>query len=119
MPDTNTLPNRDEIPIEETWDTYSIFPSDQDWEAACVEIENQLPILAAFRGRLGERPETLLEWFKHSEKNLQMMMKVRNYSFSFIAVNTTDQGAIAHVAIAPRVCSENSIRLLLLRCPRS
>ncbi len=97
MPETNALPPRADIPAADTWDTYSVFPSDEAWEAACLEIEEQLPNLAAYQGRLGEGPETLLEWFERSENCIQTMKKVRVYAFSFVAVDTTNQEAIARV----------------------
>jgi oligoendopeptidase F len=97
MPETNTLPPRADIPLEETWDTYSVYPSDEAWEAACLEIEEQLPTLATYQGRLGEGPDILLEWFGLSEGCVQEMKKVRVYAFSFVAVDTTNQEAIARV----------------------
>jgi len=41
MPTATTLPPRSEIPFEDTWDTQSVFPDDQAWEAACQQIIEQ------------------------------------------------------------------------------
>ena len=56
---TTALPLRKDVPVEHTWDVHSIFPSDQDWEAAVQSFTARLPELAAFRGRLGEGPAVL------------------------------------------------------------
>jgi oligoendopeptidase F len=51
-----TLPARNEVPIAETWALESIFPTPADWEAACATLQDLLPDLAAYRGRLHENP---------------------------------------------------------------
>ena len=39
MTESKTLPLRSQVPIEETWDLESIFPTPSDWEAAgCVPV---------------------------------------------------------------------------------
>ncbi|HRI57889.1 MAG TPA: oligoendopeptidase F, partial [Anaerolineae bacterium] len=60
MTEITSLPLRSEIPVEQTWDLASVYPTPADWEAACAELTAQLPALAAFRGRLAEGPATLL-----------------------------------------------------------
>jgi oligoendopeptidase F len=78
---TNTsLPPRSEIPIQETWNLSSIFPDVAAWEAALQQVEVDLPKLAVYQGRLGESPETLLEYIKLAEEITILAMKVMVYS---------------------------------------
>jgi oligoendopeptidase F len=89
------LPARQEVPLEHTWDTASIFPTAADWEAAVNHIMAQLPTLARFRGQLGDGPATLLEWFTASEQIGIALGKVIVYASMNYAVDTTDQAAAA------------------------
>ncbi len=35
MTNSITLPTRSDIPLEQTWDLASVFPTPLEWEAAC------------------------------------------------------------------------------------
>jgi len=60
---STALPERKDVPIEHTWDTASVFESDAAWEKAVEEATAKLPELARFKGRLGEGPAVLADWF--------------------------------------------------------
>ncbi len=107
MPElTTTLPARQQIAIEDTWDTYSIFPSDAAWEAACKEVQARLPRLAGFQSRLSAGPAVLLDWLDSYAETANLMEKVYFYAYAFHAVDTTDQGAIARVGLARSLGTE-------------
>ncbi len=89
------IPLRSEIPTQYTWDAQSIFSSDDLWEAEIKKISEQLPSLEKFKGRLGESPQTLLQWFAAVEKILRSVGKVFVYASMFHNVDTTDQAAAA------------------------
>jgi oligoendopeptidase F len=91
----NTLPARQAVPTEHTWDTASIFPIAADWEAAVNHIMAQLPPLARFRGQLGDSPAMLLEWFAASEQVGIALGKVIVYASMDYAVDATNQQASA------------------------
>ena len=46
-------PARNEIPREQTWDLDGLYGATADWEADNARVEQMLPDLAAFSGRLG------------------------------------------------------------------
>ena len=48
------IPERSEIPVQYTWNTEDIFPSDEAWEQAYLEAKEMIPSLAAYAGKLGE-----------------------------------------------------------------
>ena len=45
---SQVTPTRNEIPVEHTWDTESIFASVADWETAVAQLQTQLDQLAQF-----------------------------------------------------------------------
>jgi len=89
------IPPRSAIPAEHRWSTESIFESDASWEAGCKEAEGRLAHLAGFRGRLGEGPETLAEWFDALEDMLERVGKIYVYASMFHNADTADQDAVA------------------------
>ncbi len=89
------VPPRSEIPVQYTWDTASIFPSDQAWEAEMEQVIVQLSELAAYRGRLGDGPETLADWMESVQLVLRSLGKISVYASNNHNVDTTDQAGTA------------------------
>lgn len=89
------LPLRKEVPVEHTWDVHSIFPSDQDWEAAVRSLTARLPELAAFRGRLGEGPAVIADCIELVEELAETVGKIYMYGVLRFTVDTSDQAAAA------------------------
>ena len=56
---TDRVPTRAEVPVADTWDLASLFPSDAAWEKAFAEWEGMIGRYAEFRGTLGTSPEAL------------------------------------------------------------
>ena len=54
-----TILLRSEIDERYQWNAPSIFASVTEWEAACRELREDLPKLAAFQGHLGDGPEAI------------------------------------------------------------
>ena len=52
---------RKEIPVEHTWDTASIFPTEEAWETEFKSMGAELPSLAKHRGHLGDGPAALTD----------------------------------------------------------
>ena len=62
------IPKRSELDSASCWSTTDIFPSDEAWTKefeACQGLPEQI---AAYKGRLGERAQTLLEYLDFMEK---------------------------------------------------
>ena len=62
------IPNRSEIPVEDTWATTDLYVSDEAWEAEFATLEQDREILSSYAGRLGESGETLCAYLTHNEK---------------------------------------------------
>jgi oligoendopeptidase F len=92
---TQTVPQRSEIAVDDTWDLHSIFPSDQAWEAEMARVEAELPELSRFRGQLGQSAALLAEWLETADRLQNIAEKVYNYGWLSFASDTTDQTASA------------------------
>ena len=58
------IPKRSEVPEEFTWDLRDMYASDAAWKEEFEALREMPARIAAFRGRLGESAETLLEFFR-------------------------------------------------------
>ncbi|HYF52206.1 MAG TPA: oligoendopeptidase F [Planctomycetota bacterium] len=101
-----TVPVRAEIPIEQTWDAQSVYPTDSAWEAAIASVEARIPKLKAFSGRLKESPDALLEYLQLSESVSGDLGKIRVYATMFEAVDTSDASALAKRDRAMSIASQ-------------
>jgi len=95
-----TLPERSEIPVEQTWALESIFSTPAEWETACQELEKLLPDLASYQGRLKEGPRVLLEAIEKLENVGSLFGKIITYASDSSSVNTFDQAANAQAGQA-------------------
>ena len=55
------IPERHEIPIEDTWDLFSLFPSDEAWSEALGKYEKMIEKLLSFKGTLAHSAESLAD----------------------------------------------------------
>ena len=69
-----TVPARNEIAIEHTWNAESVFPTAADWQAEFMRIAAQLPDLERFQGRLGDGPAVLLGRLSHALDGLEKLL---------------------------------------------
>ena len=92
---TKTLPLRKEISVEQTWDAHSVFPSDTAWEKEIQLVQEQLPKLSSFRGRLSASSNMLADYFDAAEKIQRSAGKILVYANMFHVVDTVDQAAVA------------------------
>jgi oligoendopeptidase F len=89
------IPPRSEIAPEHTWNTASVFPSDQDWEGEIERVNEQLPSLLCFKGHLADDSKSLADWFEAAEPVLRSLAKIVLYASMGHTVDTTDQAAAA------------------------
>lgn len=100
-----TLPERSQVPVEETWALESIFATPADWEAACRQLDELLPALTAYQGRLGESPQVLLAAIEKLEEVGALVGKIIVYANNASAVDTHDQEATARAGQARSVAA--------------
>ncbi|MDN6196042.1 MAG: oligoendopeptidase F, partial [Atopostipes suicloacalis] len=61
MKKNKSLPLREELPIDKTWDLTLIFKSDEEWEAAYQKANKKIESLKEYEGSLGKGSDSFLE----------------------------------------------------------
>ena len=75
-----SIPTRDEVPREFTWDLTDIFPTDEAWLAEYEALKAVPAQLAAFCGSLGENAENLLQWCRLDDELTVRLEKFHGYA---------------------------------------
>lgn len=99
---TTTLPHRDEINQQDTWDLSSMFASLDVWEQCYQLAEAELPNLSAFKGKLTQDAETLLRWINEVERIVPAVSQLVVYAN---LLSDGDTGNQANAAIKARSMS--------------
>jgi len=100
------LLSREQIPDRYRWDLSSIFPDQAAWERAFQEVQDQLPELSRFQGRLTESPDILADFLALMERVLYRLGHIRVYAECAYAVDTRDQTAAALVSQASTLSAQ-------------
>ena len=106
MSKSSSLPPRSQVPIKETWDLESVYPSHEDWEKACRELIDLLPKLTAYQGKIKQGPEKIHEFLEIAQKAGIIAGKVRNYASNYYSVDTTNQRNAARLGQARSLMSQ-------------
>jgi oligoendopeptidase F len=91
---TSVLPERAEVAREHTWDTESIFPDLNAWQAALEGLRAELPLLSSYKGTLRD-PQKLSEFLDTREAFEIELNKVYVYASMFSSVDAGDSAAVA------------------------
>lgn len=98
MQQQKTMPARNEIPVEQTWDLAAIFPTLENWKAAYDEVERRLPEMEAHQGRLAAGAGAILAFMEVSEELERLAGRVFSYAMLESAADSTDQAALGRMA---------------------
>ena len=75
----STVPARQDVPIESTWDHESVFPSFEAWREEYQATSAALNGIAAYKGTLSDSAARLAEWFEFSSGLARRVWKVYMY----------------------------------------
>ena len=75
----STVPTRQDVPIESTWDHESVFPSFEAWREEYQATAAALKDIESYKGTLSEGPSRLAEWFEFSSGLARRVWKVYMY----------------------------------------
>ncbi len=81
MSTATTLPNRSEVPTDDTWDLASLHADDSSWEAAFDKLKGMIGHFQQYRGRLGESAEVLAELLDYDSQFDRLAEGVGTYAF--------------------------------------
>jgi len=88
-----TIPTRNELAPEHTWNAPSVFPSVEDWEVEFKKVSDSLSDLGKFQGLLSDGPATLVDALEVFDDMTRRVGKVFIYAGMSHYVDTTDQEA--------------------------
>ncbi len=71
---------RDDVPVERTWDLSSIYPDDAAWETEFASLPALLAELEGFRGRLGDSADTLASALALLERGGRLVGRLHAYA---------------------------------------
>jgi oligoendopeptidase F len=74
------IPLRDELDENYTWRLEDIYPTDEDWESDFAKFSALPQKIAAYKGRLAESADTLLEFLRLSDEISVLCDSLGNYA---------------------------------------
>ncbi len=80
MSECKQVRERSEIPVQDTWATEDLFPSDEAWEAELATLEQVKQEISSFAGRLAESGKTLYDYLYLQEMNSVKIGALANYA---------------------------------------
>lgn len=83
-------PTRAAVPVEQTWDLESLYPTVAAWEADAARVADLLPAMSAFQGRLGDCAATLLACLQQKDQLEELETNVFFYAYNRWTVDQTN-----------------------------
>ncbi len=80
-PKAKTLPPREKVKVDDTWDLDSLFKNDEEWEAAFEKWKKLIPKFEKFRGTLADGPKQLAACLKFDEEFDRAGERLGTYAF--------------------------------------
>ncbi|HEX8310560.1 MAG TPA: oligoendopeptidase F [Chthoniobacteraceae bacterium] len=71
---SGAIPTRDQVKLEDTWDLTVLYPTTAAWDEQLTDLRSRYEQITAFKGRVGESPETLRECLE-LEKSLSLQIE--------------------------------------------
>ncbi len=87
---TKALKKRSEVPVELTWRLEDIFATDEDWEAEYKKLEEDLPEIETFQGKLATSADTLYNLLKLQDELSERLGKLYTYAHMRYDQDTTN-----------------------------
>ncbi|MDX9852071.1 MAG: hypothetical protein RBT01_16280, partial [Anaerolineaceae bacterium] len=98
--EANQVLKRAEVPVEQTWNLVTIFPSLEAWEQALQGIDARIDTIAPFRNTLSQSAQQLFNCLQVTEQVSREMEKIFLYASLGSAVDVSDQAAQARAVQA-------------------
>lgn len=84
------LKKRSDVPVERTWRLEDIFATDEVWKKEFGELEEDLPQIEAFKGKLASSADTLYELLQLQDKLSNRLGKLYTYAHMRYDQDTTN-----------------------------
>ncbi|WP_249870113.1 oligoendopeptidase F [Oceanobacillus saliphilus] len=87
---TKELPKRSEVPLDSTWRLEDIFTTDEQWQAELKELQQEIPKVEQYKGKLSESADTLYDLLKLQDALSERLGKLYTYSHMRYDQDTTN-----------------------------
>ncbi len=87
----STVPTRDEVPIESTWNHESVFPSFAAWRQEYQTAMAKMPEIDSYKGALSQSPERLAEWFDFQQALARRVWTLYMYPVMWSACDSNNE----------------------------
>ncbi|KSU84862.1 oligoendopeptidase F [Fictibacillus enclensis] len=87
---SKSLPKREELPLQDTWDLEAIYATNDKWEEEFSEVKRLLPEVKQFQGKLGESADTLFQFFQKQDELTKKLGKLYTYAHMRYDQDTTN-----------------------------
>lgn len=77
---TTSIPKRDEVPKELTWNLEDIFVTDELWEEEFKALRDDIPKIKDFQQKLGESAEDLYQLLRYQDEISERLGKLYTYA---------------------------------------
>lgn len=84
------MPKREEIPVELTWKLEDIFETDEAWEQEMAKLQEEIPKIEQYQGKLGESAENLYEVLQLQDHLSERLGKLFTYAHMRYDQDTTN-----------------------------
>lgn len=108
-------PKRSEVPVDVTWDLSDLFQSPAEWEEAFSSVQQDLPQVTQYRGRLGESAQTLLACLEAEESFGTRLQRVQAFASLRLSTDGSSQENQAASTRAAGLQAQVSAQLAFLR----
>lgn len=105
MTETNALPARSEIALQNTWDLTPLFTDNLAFETTFKETEKALPHLASWKGHITSSPDDLITYFQEKDKLSLQIDRLYSYAFQLSDQDTANTQAQAMKNRALSLCT--------------
>jgi len=95
----DTLPQRSDVAIDDTWDLTSLYADEADWERDFEKLSGRIERLASYKGRLSESADVLIEALDFDTEFDRFAERLGTYAF---LKTTEDQGNSDYQAMKSR-----------------
>ncbi|MGN6809882.1 MAG: oligoendopeptidase F [Thermomicrobiales bacterium] len=89
-----TIPTRDQVPVEETWDVSALYQSEADWDGDVQRVRDLRDEVVALRGTAGESVAALARLLDRSAALEERLERLYVYAMLRRDENTADADAL-------------------------
>ncbi len=109
------LPIRSEVPIQDTWDLTTIFPTDEAWEKELVSLKADYAAITKFQGQLLTSAATLEEALKLYEDLVLRLNHLYVYAHLSLDTDTANPHYQGYLSQVTSVAAEVSAALVFIK----